>query len=304
MDGIKEVQDQQRKFKTGKGSFDVVVGNLQKYYKDFPGLVVRLTFGEKTVSRLFESIKLLWGIVDNVNILPVQEEEWRDKYQDILINQLNKVAELYLDYKDKDIKKSLNFFDAPSKLGCVHSFCVGCTAGKTLLAVSPTGDIFPCQKFYLKGMYKLGSLNSGINRKDIKGMFERARIDNYIDCSRCSAINCPRCMAVNQEMNGNIFFPAQGFCRAMRAVSSVVRSVQDSLDKRGLGIKEEQRTEFVVNQDGSICLRYPEKTGDVLISANNLEELVIQGFSSFVGKIKEIQEENKEIKQRLLEMSK
>jgi len=82
------------------------------------------------------------------------------------------------------------------------------------LAVTPGGDIYPCHQFVGNEKYKLGSVNTGINRELTQKFFENNIITNK-HCGQCwvkyyCGGGCP---ANNAKFNGDIYEPYEIACK-------------------------------------------------------------------------------------------
>ena len=63
----------------------------------------------------------------------------------------------------------------------------GCGAGSEYLAVTPTGEIYPCHRFAGEKDYKMGDVFSGEIRKDLKELFINDNVYSKSECQNCFA---------------------------------------------------------------------------------------------------------------------
>lgn len=70
---------------------------------------------------------------------------------------------------------------------CRERRITGCGAGYEYIAVTPTGDVYPCHQLAGKEEYLLGNIRFGISRFDIQKRFHDARVPHKPACSACWA---------------------------------------------------------------------------------------------------------------------
>jgi uncharacterized protein len=90
----------------------------------------------------------------------------------------------------------------------------GCGAGTEYIAITPTGEIFPCHQFVDKKAFKMGTIDDGIIRNDLSKKFKNANVLTKEDCQDCWAKNfCSGgCHANAYNFNQDILKPYQLGC--------------------------------------------------------------------------------------------
>ena len=100
MDGNKPVQDYNRPYADGKGSFDALKPVVPKVLAAWPGTTFRMTAIPETCGHLFESI--MWAAAQgftNFFVTPNVFEAWSDEARDALAGELRKYADYYAESK-------------------------------------------------------------------------------------------------------------------------------------------------------------------------------------------------------------
>jgi len=101
-----------------------------------------------------------------------------------------------------------------------------CGAGLSAIAITPTGDIYPCDWFYTLKKYKMGDVDSGLN--DTKMLFEyinKNRNKLFGMCKECEINNvCGShvCLTENYVVNGSIYRPVDTTCKAIKMERKIV----------------------------------------------------------------------------------
>ena len=100
---------------------------------------------------------------------------------------------------------------------CLPKRLTGCSAGMEYLAVTPTGELYPCHQLACRPEYLTGTVFDGVV-KSTTNIFGQAHIYNKKDCKKCWArFNCSGgCHANALAFNGNLLEPYRPGCRLAR----------------------------------------------------------------------------------------
>ena len=226
IDGTKEKHDLQRVFPDGTGSYDVVNKNIKLWLEQFPGST-KVTFASDDLKYLKESIVELWNKgIYHVAANVVYEDVWKDGDEQIFENQLKELADYIIEnnlYNKNYCSLFLDHIGMPYDEKDLSN--TSCGAGK-MLALSPSGDIYPCMRYYdyslnNKKGYIIGNVDTGID-------FEKARVFLLAmykyqcdkECLECSiAKGCEFCQGVSydESESGTNFQKAKYICKMHKA---------------------------------------------------------------------------------------
>ncbi len=94
----------------------------------------------------------------------------------------------------------------------------GCGAGCEYIAITPTGDIYPCHQFVGEERYRLGDLDVGIERKDVVKSFFDTTLLTKPECDDCFAkyFCSGGCAAASYKASGDIKGQDSMYCELMR----------------------------------------------------------------------------------------
>jgi len=211
LDGRKEVNDRVRKRVDGSGCYESIMPKFKKIaeLRNQDKYYVRGTFTRYNLDFYEDVIHLADEGFKQISIEPVAAQPTCD--YSITENQLPEIFESYeklaqhmLNRKDK-----FNFFHFMIDLKqgpCVIKRIRGCGAGNEYVAISPSGDIYPCHQFVGIEKYKMGSLKNNSFNENIKDEFSKYTIFSKPDCMKCWAkYYCSGgCNAANYLYEGDI----------------------------------------------------------------------------------------------------
>lgn len=214
LDGRKDVNDVMRPTRNGKGSYDIIVPKFQRFVESRgdKSYYVRGTFTRNNLD-FTEDFKCMADLgFKEISIEPVvspDESEFAIREEDI-----DKICEEY-DKLAKDIiarhraGKPVTFFHYMLDLNggpCVYKRLSGCGSGTEYLAVTPTGELYPCHQFVGNEAFRLGDIYNGIQREDIVEEFKLCNVYAKDKCKDCFArFYCSGgCAANSYQFHGTI----------------------------------------------------------------------------------------------------
>ncbi|MDV3428210.1 MAG: thioether cross-link-forming SCIFF peptide maturase [Bacillota bacterium] len=218
LDGRKEVNDKVRVRADGTGSFDAIVPKIKKMIekrdKD-KAYYVRGTFTRENLD-FSEDLKFLAeeGFKE-ISIEPVvlpDENPLSIREQDLpkIMGEYDKVYKFLSDRKKNSNKINFYHFNINLNGGpCVYKRISGCGAGHEYVAVTPSGDIYPCHQFVGNLDFKMGNIFENEMRTDIGLTLKKAHIYNKPKCRECWArFYCSGgCQANNYNFNKDFNTP-------------------------------------------------------------------------------------------------
>jgi uncharacterized protein len=196
IDGDRELNDSQRLFKNGKGSYDVIVPNIKKLLKrhrtNSIGARVTLTAGVSDVRRIYKHLTEEIGF-DAAGFSPATASPNRlySIGPQKMDNVLDQFAALAWEYRDHALEnRQHGFTNASDTLKELHSGiskAYACGAGLGLLGVGTEGDISLCHRFVDSPVGKMGTIKDGIDRDARQEFLTDHLIGARYDCHTCWA---------------------------------------------------------------------------------------------------------------------
>ena len=214
LDGRKEVHDLMRPRRGGQGSYDTVVPkfikaaesrNQMNYYVRGTYTRNNLDFAKDVIHMAdlgFEQISVEPVVADKSESYAIREEDI-----DTLIKQYDELTAEMI--KRKKEGKPFNFFHFMIDLSggpCVAKRLSGCGSGTEYLAVSPSGELYPCHQFMGMKDFLLGNVDVGVIRTDIRDEFKLCNVYAKEKCKNCFAkFYCSGgCAANSYNFSGSI----------------------------------------------------------------------------------------------------
>lgn len=214
LDGRRKVNDYMRPTINGKSSYDMIMPKFKKlvekrkekqYYIRGTFTHYNLDFTEDVKHIVEEGFK-------EVSVEPVvapNDMSYAIKEEDVpaIVKEYERLACYFLEQIKQH--QPFNFFHFMIDLEggpCVHKRLAGCGSGTEYLAVTPEGDLYPCHQFVGIPEFKMGDVQKGIEKTDIRRQFEKCNVYSKEECSSCFAkFYCSGgCAANSYHFHGNI----------------------------------------------------------------------------------------------------
>lgn len=214
LDGRKSVNDKMRPSRNGKGSYDIIVPKFKEFVekRGNKSYYVRGTFTRYNLDFAQDFKEMADLGFKEISIEPVvakKDCDYAIREEDIpvICEQYDKLA---LDLiRRQEEGHPVTFFHYMIDLNggpCVYKRLSGCGSGTEYLAVTPSGELYPCHQFVSYDEYKLGDVFSGITRQDIVDEFKLCNVYAKDKCRDCFArFYCSGGCAANAfQFHGNI----------------------------------------------------------------------------------------------------
>lgn len=195
VDGRKEVHDRMRPFRSGAGSYDLVMPKFKKFAdsRNQERYYVRGTFTHHNLDFSKDVLDLADQGFKQISVEPVvaqDSEEYALKKEDIpkICEEYDKLAAEMV--KREKEGKGFTFFHYMIDLTggpCVYKRLSGCGSGTEYLAVTPWGDLYPCHQFVGNEKYLMGNVDEGITKTEIVDEFKCCNVYTKEKCRNCFA---------------------------------------------------------------------------------------------------------------------
>ena len=195
LDGRKEIHDRYRVDYAGNGSFDRIVPKFQKLVKAREGknYYMRGTFTHqnpdflKDIETMLElgfkelSMEPVVGAPDAPSSLTPDDIK-------IVKEQYEKLADLMLKkHKEGDPFTFYHYMIDLEGGPCIYKRISGCGSGTEYMAVTPTGDLYPCHQFVGNEDFKLGNIWDGVTNTARQAEFKACNVYSRPECAECWA---------------------------------------------------------------------------------------------------------------------
>lgn len=226
LDGRRETHDEFRKTIGGNGSFDTVVPNFQNFVnkRGDKEYYIRGTYTANNLDFTNDVKTYLDLGFKRTSLEPVvgnSESEYALKDNDLetLYKEYEKLADMMIEAIDNNDEFIFYHYMIDLENGpCAHKRISGCGSGTEYMAITPTGDLYPCHQFVGNDDFILGDLENGIIRNDIIDTFKKCNCYSKEECKSCWAnMYCSGgCAANNYNANGDINKTHEYSCKLFR----------------------------------------------------------------------------------------
>ncbi|MBQ3045886.1 MAG: thioether cross-link-forming SCIFF peptide maturase [Clostridia bacterium] len=195
LDGRKEIHDRYRVDYAGNGSWDKIVPKFQKLVEARGGknYYMRGTFTHANPDFLKDIQQMLDLGFTELSMEPVvcapgEESELTAEDMPVVMEQYEKLAELMLE-KDKEGKPFTFYHYMIDLTGgpCIYKRISGCGSGTEYMAVTPTGELYPCHQFVGEEKFRLGDIWEGVTNTDVQNEFAECNVYSRPECRECWA---------------------------------------------------------------------------------------------------------------------
>jgi uncharacterized protein len=253
IDGNKTVQDAQRPFPGGKGSFDKVWSNLEALPDEIrKEYVARATITPSgpgafetykmlcdlgfTRIEVFESEAACFGLpmqqADRFYLREEDRQRLMDQYCELLDYQVERVANGEVEYRDLFFTR---VFKQMARLVRNGDFEGPCAAGLGQIAVDLEGFVYPCTAFIGHPEWRMGHVDDSVDKKVQKKLID-CDIMCSKDCGDCWARNLclgsGSCFNLNHFNHGDIGKPVKEHCDLYRFKIELLIAALDALQLR------------------------------------------------------------------------
>lgn len=238
IDGVKAVQDYNRPYHDGRGSYDVLEPMIPKILAQYPTVTLRMTAIPPTCSYVFENI--MWGEAQgytNFFVTPNVFEEWDEASRATLTGEIIKYTDYFIDCCRQG-KRAISFSVFGEALRDIrrinHADAVDtfrtdtrcraegkCGLGSSRFAsIHPNGNIYGCQEMTSnegeESLFYIGSLDGGVSdarRYALMAEFHKRHVvGEYCETCQYDAICDGGCVANNYIATGSLTQQPELFC--------------------------------------------------------------------------------------------
>lgn len=195
LDGRKEIHDLNRKDYAGRGSYDVIVPKFQDLVKKRgdKDYYIRGTFTHANPDFVKDVLHMADLGFTRLSMEPVVAPQ--NDPAALTSDDIKTVKEQYEILAREMIKRKkegrgFTFYHYMIDLKggpCVYKRISGCGSGTEYMAVTPTGDLYPCHQFAGEPDFKLGDIYTGVTNESVRSLFKGCNAYARKECVDCWA---------------------------------------------------------------------------------------------------------------------
>ena len=195
IDGRKETNDRMRKTINEKGSYDAIINNFKNFVskRGSRDYFARGTYTSYNLDFSEDVKHMREAGFDKISVEPVvasPEEKYalKEEHIDILKREYEKLAEYFIESYNTDKKFQFFHFNIELDGGpCIYKRSIGCGAGTEYVAVTPSGELYPCHQFVGQEEFIIGNVDDGITNEEIVNKFKNVLVNEKPVCKDCWA---------------------------------------------------------------------------------------------------------------------
>ena len=195
LDGRKEIHDRYRVDYAGNGSWDRIVPKFQKLVeaRGNKNYYMRGTFTHANPD-FMKDIETMLDLgftelsMEPVVCAPDAPSALTAEDLPIVLEQYERLAERMLEQHRMGKPFTFYHYMIDLKGGpCIYKRVSGCGSGTEYMAVTPSGDLYPCHQFVGEERFKLGDVWQGVTNTDIREEFAACNVYSRPECADCWA---------------------------------------------------------------------------------------------------------------------
>lgn len=223
IDGPQEVQDANRKFINGAGSYDVVIKNIRRLYeKDSDAMkrtsvsmVISPSQDYREIVKLFDepalrNVNLTYTFVEQDAMYMRPNDDYMEKYSyDMFIALVKYFRSDSEQYPSKLVEQDITSYSDGNRrfrvnpIGQVGAPGGPCVPGKIRMLISCFGELYPCERVNENGCMRIGTLKDGINFDQVRSILNIGQMTQQ-KCIKCWAFSLCTVCAKRADDNGRI----------------------------------------------------------------------------------------------------
>jgi len=202
LDGRPETHDAMRKLPDGSGSYSAVVDNIKRLVdaRRAKGYYIRGTFTRNNLDFVNDILHIADLGFKEISLEPVvgQGKELTGEPSPCQLLSKGDLPEIFAQYellavemlRRERIGYGFNFYHYNLDLTggpCVYKRIAGCGVGTEYLAVTPSGELYPCHQFIGESVFLMGDVWKGVTSKSLHSKFAVCSIHSRQECQDCWA---------------------------------------------------------------------------------------------------------------------
>lgn len=244
LDGRRDIHDAMRRTPAGDGSYDLIVPKFKKLVekRGGKGYYIRGTFTHGNTDFTKDILHMADLGFTELSMEPVvskpdasyalTEEDFTElehQYELLAVEMLRR----------QKAGKDLTFYHFMLDLEggpCIYKRIAGCGSGTEYLAVTPSGELYPCHQFVGEPEYLMGNLWDGVTNLEKREAFSQCNAYSRPECQDCWArLYCSGgCAANAYHASGSINGIYEYGCRLFkkRVECAVMMKVAQAVDRQ------------------------------------------------------------------------
>ena len=195
LDGRKKTHDNLRKTPNGKGSYDLIIDKFKKFAdaREQKNYYIRGTYTHFNTDFSKDLIHMADLGFKELSVEPVvcsPDEPYALKKEDlpVLKEQYETLAnEMLRRYRKGNGFTFYHYMIDLDGGPCIVKRVSGCGVGTEYMAITPSGELYPCHQFVGDEKFKLGTIFDGVTNPEVLEQFKQCNVYSHKECKDCFA---------------------------------------------------------------------------------------------------------------------
>jgi len=195
LDGRQEVNDEMRTLPVGGSSYSQVLPNIRKLVeaRRGKGYYIRGTFTSKNLDFVNDILHLADMGFTELSMEPAVAKP--DSPHSLSMDHIEQIKRQYETLALEMLRREkqgrgFTFYHYLLDLTggpCIHKRIAGCGVGTEYMAVTPSGDLYPCHQFVGDEKFKIGDIRQGVTNESLQEDILGSSIYTRNECKTCWA---------------------------------------------------------------------------------------------------------------------
>lgn len=222
IDGNHETHSLNRRSKSGKDVYDVIMKNMYYMLENDVDFAVRMTVTANNVHLLYKNISFLYDMgIRKINIGLDECGPWKDEHFQEFDRQMSLVDEFYMNNIAENMDAILNIHDYKLSTFVFKRTPKYCSAGSSNhLVINSKGEIFPCGYVTNNKIWNIGNVYTKFERTKFLQTV-RCNVKKCSSCKDCEiAFTCcgAKCGFMNYEKTGYLNVHHESTCNLQKVL--------------------------------------------------------------------------------------
>lgn len=216
IDGRQESHDQNRVYKNGKGSYEIVIKNTKELLENKADITARMVVTSSTYEKIFENFLFLVSVGFRKFVIEMDfiNFTWKNSQINEYIEQLKKIIRNCKQLKEEGIEVETGLIQD----GFMKAKNAKCDGGVRTFSILPSGELYPCAISTNSKEFCMGIVGDKIDYGivDIIQEYNNQKMKKCEGCGRYDYCESTRCRIVNKLLTGSYLEPSPVSCANQR----------------------------------------------------------------------------------------
>lgn len=260
VDGNEETHRKNRLQKNGRNDYKKIMENLKCVKRNGLMYSIRMTVAKNTLDQIYNNVTYFYELgFDKISIVLDIDMQFGKIEQEVFRNQMEMIADYYLSKIECNPSFSIDMISGKlfGLLTESERCFTMCGAGISSFCIMPDGNIYPCAYVTNNELFKIGTIEKGINISQAYNIPKQLFKKDFRECMSCEAKNMchsMKCGYLNYIKSGFINIPAEIICKQEKILYPILKEVLNRLIEKSSSTRKQVlgKQMELIEMDGNI----------------------------------------------------